>query len=971
MVFGGLSMKELPVRVFRILAIFLVLAFFLPPALAVPAADKGEPKIQEAPVNPVYQGSVNGVKAGYSIKENGKERGLGYLASPVDKSHLKGLKIKKNVGLLALDPVEGSGDAGILSFPATFDLRTLGRVSPVKDQGSCGSCWAFATYGSGESTTLPGALYDFSENNLKNAAGFDYGSCAGGNADMSAAYLARWAGPVSEASDPYVASSTTSPAGLPAVRHPQEIYYLPARASATDNDNIKTALQAYGAVYSAFYYTGTSFNSGTQSYYYSGSSGSNHAIAIVGWDDAYPATKFSAAPAGNGAFIVKNSWGSSWGSGGYFYLSYYDTNIGKDNAVFTSEVTTNYDRVYQYDPLGWTSGLGYGSDTASFANVYTAAASENLAAVSFYTPGGNANYQVSVYLNPTSGPINPAGAATTLSGTIPLPGYHTIPLSTPVALTSGQKFSIVVRLQTPGYNYPVSLESPISGYSSAATSAAGQSYISSAGTTWTDLTSYYTGRNVCVKGFTKSGVVVTNPVPTLSSLNPSSATAGTAAFSLAVTGGNFVSGSVVRWNGNNLVTTYTSATQLSGAVPAAYIASAGTASITVFNPAPGGGTSGALTFTINAAPNPVPALASLSPASTAAGSPAFTMTVDGSNFVATSKVYWKGAQRTTRYVSATRLSADVLSTDVQSADTASVTVTNPAPGGGTSGTATFTVTTANNPVPTLNVISPSSATAGGAGFTLTATGTNFVAGSKIRWNGADRTTTYVSPTTLTASIVQADIGTAGTASVTVFNPTPGGGTSGALTFTINPAGNPVPTLSTISPSSKTAGDPGFTLTVTGTNFIAGSKVRWNGNDRTTTYVSATQLTASIPSTDIQTAGSVPVTVFNPAPGGGTSASKTFTISAPASVKAAFSGTPTSGKAPLAVKFTDASTGSPTSWSWNFGDGTTATIQHPSHSYAKTGYYTVTLTVTNGASSNSVVKSSYIIVRKGASIKIHN
>jgi hypothetical protein len=150
-------------------------------------------------------------------------------------------------------------------------------------------------------------------------------------------------------------------------------------------------------------------------------------------------------------------------------------------------------------------------------------------------------------------------------------------------------------------------------------------------------------------------------------------------------------------------------------------------------------------------------------------------------------------------------------------------------------------------VPALSAITPNSATAGGSAFTLTVTGTNFITTSKVRWNDADRTTTYVSSTQLTAAIPATDIAAAGTASVTVFNPTPGGGTSSVQILTIKAASNPVPTLTSISPISAPAGGPAFTLTVTGSNFITTSKVRWNGADRTTTYVSATQLTAAIPS----------------------------------------------------------------------------------------------------------------------------
>lgn len=215
-------------------------------------------------------------------------------------------------------------------------------------------------------------------------------------------------------------------------------------------------------------------------------------------------------------------------------------------------------------------------------------------------------------------------------------------------------------------------------------------------------------------------------------------------------------------------------------------------------------------------------------------------------------------------------------------------------------------------MPTLGTTSPTFATAGGAGFTLTVTGTNFIFGSVVKWNGADRVTNYISPTQLTAPITAADIAAAGTASITVFNPTPGGGTSNALTFPIN---NPIPAILTISPTSATAGGSAFTLTVTGSNFVSGSTVRWNGLARTTTFVSSTLLTASIPASDIVTAGTASVTVNNPTPGGGTSSAKTFTINPAATLIAEFSGTPVSGKAPLNVVFKDLSTGGPTTWLW--------------------------------------------------------
>src|SRR5207247_1059844 len=289
-------------------------------------------------------------------------------------------------------------------------------------------------------------------------------------------------------------------------------------------------------------------------------------------------------------------------------------------------------------------------------------------------------------------------------------------------------------------------------------------------------------------------------------------------------------------------TPFVSTTQLQGQILASDITATGAAALTVFNPTPGGGTSSSVTFTITAT-NPVPTLSSIAPSNALAGGAPFTLTTTGTNFAITSVVRWNGTSRTTTYVSSTQLQAQITAADIATAGTASVTVFSPTPGGGPSGASTFTI---NNPVPTLSSISPPSALAGSAAFTLTATGTNFIASSVVRCNGSDRSTTFVSGTQLQVQILASDIATPGTAPVTVFNPTPGGGASSAQTFTIN---NPVPTLSSLSPSSAAAGGAAFTLTATGTNFISSSVVRWNGADRTTTYVSSTRLDAQITAAD--------------------------------------------------------------------------------------------------------------------------
>src|SRR5439155_6463720 len=220
------------------------------------------------------------------------------------------------------------------------------------------------------------------------------------------------------------------------------------------------------------------------------------------------------------------------------------------------------------------------------------------------------------------------------------------------------------------------------------------------------------------------------------------------------------------------------------------------------------------------------------------------------------------------------LTAQITAADLALAGTRSITVFNPAPGGGTSSAVNLTV---DNLTPSIGTHSPSSYTAAEAAFVLAVSGTNFVNGSVVRFNGSDRTTTFVNPTQLTAQITAADVQAADAFPISVFNPAPGGGSSSALTFTVN---NPTPLIVALSPPSYTVADPAFVLAISGTNFVNGSVVRFNGSDRTTTFVNPTQLTAQITAADVQAADAFPISVFNPAPGGGSSSALTFTINNP-------------------------------------------------------------------------------------------
>jgi hypothetical protein len=294
--------------------------------------------------------------------------------------------------------------------------------------------------------------------------------------------------------------------------------------------------------------------------------------------------------------------------------------------------------------------------------------------------------------------------------------------------------------------------------------------------------------------------------------------------------------------------------------------------------------------------NPTPVLTSLSPATAVAGGAGFTLTANGSGFVSGSTVQWNGASRTTTFVSATQLTTAVLAGDIANAGTAQVTVVSPTPGGGMSSAIAFTIA---NPAPVISSLIPAQAVAGSPAFELTVYGTQFVNGAAVQWNGTPRTTTFVSGTELRVAIAAADVATAGIVPVTVVNPGPGGGASAAIAFAVDPIA-PVPALTGLDPAGLTAGSPGFSLAVSGSGFVQGATVQWNGSNRVTTFVSATQLQAAIAAADVASPISVPVTVTNPAPGGGTSNALIFNVTAasvpsvPVPVSIAPDGSPPNG-----------------------------------------------------------------------------
>ncbi len=189
------------------------------------------------------------------------------------------------------------------------------------------------------------------------------------------------------------------------------------------------------------------------------------------------------------------------------------------------------------------------------------------------------------------------------------------------------------------------------------------------------------------------------------------------------------------------------------------------------------------------------------------------------------------------------------------------------------------------PPPSLFNVDPPQVVVGSADFTLNLRGADFVAASRVRWNGQDRPTTYVKDTLLTVRVAAGDVDSTGPVAITVYTGPPGGGVSGAIPLAIV---NPAATIASISPDRLAAPGDSFTLRVTGTGFVPGSSVRFGGSGLLTTLESPGVLTANVPAFFLQTPGFVEVRVVNPPPGGGLSAPDTFSIEYPVPVIGALS-----------------------------------------------------------------------------------
>jgi hypothetical protein len=365
------------------------------------------------------------------------------------------------------------------------------------------------------------------------------------------------------------------------------------------------------------------------------------------------------------------------------------------------------------------------------------------------------------------------------------------------------------------------------------------------------------------RGSNFAGFTVTPDSPLLFTLTPDTVEALSGAQTITLTGDRFKTSDIARITADgiltSLATTYVSPTQLTAVVPSSLLQQGGTESIDVIDFK--GQTSGALTFNII---NPLPVVTSISPGDIHFGSAGFVLTVNGSKMIDGGWVEWRvGGNKTplvTHPDSTSLVTADVPPSLLVTPGKVNIVYVNPAPGGGDSLAVSFFVT--GNV--TLTSVTPNSFVLGNP-VILTLRGTAFESGAMVQVGDINTLSSFVDSTRLTASIRGQLFKTAGTYAVHVTNPS--GDVSNSLNITVN---NPVPTITTVSPTTVAHGGTGFTLTVNGTKYVRTSVVRWKNTNLTTTYVSANKLTAVVPASLYATAGTNSITVRNPTPGGGTS-----------------------------------------------------------------------------------------------------
>ncbi|MFA5065965.1 MAG: lectin like domain-containing protein [Dehalococcoidia bacterium] len=508
-----------------LLLLVLSLSVIAVPAIPSALSADGPEGHQTAPLNPAFveylQLQQNAVKAQQVAMQTGTavtlEPDYGYIPPTVDLSHIESLRKQSNLDMQA---------DGVYALPSSFSWTSpTNRVTPVKNQNPCGTCWTFGNTSVMESRVwISGGAsnQDYSEQALNCCTDpcwttLAANRCYAGGNDKKAQDTFIKKGARLETCQPYntstIGDGITPPQACltctPAYMTTNFVTVATTDTTEAAKDAIKTAIQTYGPVTVA-YYTNNAYYSSVDGYgykyYYTGSSGANHLVNIVGWNDAVP----HPADGGTGAWLVKNSWGSGVLNSGYFWMCYGKAMAGEFGSLRAVKAYNSAEKLYYLDEAGWIGNTGWGDTSAWMANIFTASPAGSLTHVDFYTGGVSTQYEIRVY---KSGTITALGTAVaTQTGTCGnAPGYYSIPLSTPVALSNGQAFTVAVKVTTPGYTTPIPIESAIPGCSPAIQT--GRSYEKHLeGNSWTDAGATWS-ENVCLRARVTSGGTTTHMTP--------------------------------------------------------------------------------------------------------------------------------------------------------------------------------------------------------------------------------------------------------------------------------------------------------------------------------------------------------------------------------------------------------------------------------------------------------------------------